>query len=271
MPKHHRRDEVPVMYRAGCAASRGVFINPALTEPFGLTLIEAAASGLPIVATADGGPKDIVGNCHNGYLVDPLDAGDITRRPAQRADGRPTSLAAACRRTASTACASITFLAGARRTLPGGAAAAAGRARRRPSRQEWPAGRCPITTAPSSPTSTRTCSAIRIRCGEFVGVVRANRKCATFGIATGRSLESALKRHAPHGIPMPDVLISSLGTEIHYGAGVTPRTAAWARHIDHDCGRRGGSQRARRAARPERASPRPNQSRFKLSYFIDPP
>ena len=51
-----------------------MFINPALTEPFGLTLLEAAASGLPIVATNDGGPRDIIANCQNGLLIDPLDA-----------------------------------------------------------------------------------------------------------------------------------------------------------------------------------------------------
>lgn len=39
--------------------SQGVFINPALVEPFGLTLIEAAAHGLPMVATKNGGPVDI--------------------------------------------------------------------------------------------------------------------------------------------------------------------------------------------------------------------
>ena len=72
-PKAHRPEEVPVLYRLA-AASQGVFINPALTEPFGLTLIEAAASGLPIVATEDGGPTDIIDNCHNGYLIDPLDS-----------------------------------------------------------------------------------------------------------------------------------------------------------------------------------------------------
>lgn len=49
-----------------------MFINPALTEPFGLTLLEAAASGLPVVATENGGPVDIIANCRNGLLVDPL-------------------------------------------------------------------------------------------------------------------------------------------------------------------------------------------------------
>ncbi|MGM0668420.1 MAG: glycosyltransferase, partial [Gemmatimonadota bacterium] len=49
-PKEHEPDEVPHLYRLA-AATGGVFVNPALTEPFGLTLLEAAASGLPIVAT----------------------------------------------------------------------------------------------------------------------------------------------------------------------------------------------------------------------------
>ena len=53
---------------------RALFVNPALTEPFGLTLLEAAATGLPLVATNDGGPQDIIGTCKNGLLVDVLDS-----------------------------------------------------------------------------------------------------------------------------------------------------------------------------------------------------
>ncbi|GJS54054.1 probable sucrose-phosphate synthase [Tanacetum coccineum] len=41
------------------AKTKGVFINPAFIEPFGLTLIEAAAYGLPMVATKNGRPVDI--------------------------------------------------------------------------------------------------------------------------------------------------------------------------------------------------------------------
>ncbi|RVX19794.1 putative sucrose-phosphate synthase 1 [Vitis vinifera] len=51
----------------------GCFINPAFIEPFGLTLIEAAAHGLPIVATKNGGPVDIHRVLDNGLLVDPHD------------------------------------------------------------------------------------------------------------------------------------------------------------------------------------------------------
>ena len=71
-PKHHTPEEIPEFYRLA-AGTRGIFVNPALTEPFGLTLLEAAASGLPIVATDDGGPRDIIEACKNGLLIDPLD------------------------------------------------------------------------------------------------------------------------------------------------------------------------------------------------------
>ncbi len=69
-PKTHKAPEVAGLYR-WCAERKGLFVNPAFTEPFGLTLLEAAAAGLPLVATRDGGPRDIIANCKNGTLVDP--------------------------------------------------------------------------------------------------------------------------------------------------------------------------------------------------------
>nr|XP_010929745.1 LOW QUALITY PROTEIN: probable sucrose-phosphate synthase 2 [Elaeis guineensis] len=71
-PKHHKQSDVPEIYRLA-AKTKGVFINPALVEPFGLTLIEAAAHGLPMVATKNGGPVDIHQALNNGLLVDPHD------------------------------------------------------------------------------------------------------------------------------------------------------------------------------------------------------
>eukprot|EP00850_Spirogloea_muscicola_P005647 SM000026S08896 [mRNA] locus=s26:320151:326233:+ [translate_table: standard] len=71
-PKRHKQPEVPLIYRLA-AKTKGVFVNPALVEPFGLTLIEAAAYGLPMVATKNGGPVDIQRTLSNGLLVDPHD------------------------------------------------------------------------------------------------------------------------------------------------------------------------------------------------------
>ncbi len=71
-PKKHLPSQIPSLYR--WAASRGgVFVNPALTEPFGLTLLEASSCGLPIISTDDGGPKEICSKCENGLLVNVTD------------------------------------------------------------------------------------------------------------------------------------------------------------------------------------------------------
>ena len=65
----------------------------------------------------------------------------------------------------------------------------------------------------------------------LIKLIRENRKCFSFGIATGRRLDSALKIMKQHGIPEPDVLITSCGTEIHYAPKLTEDTA-WAQHIE---------------------------------------
>lgn len=75
-PKKHSPANIPSLYR--WAASRGgFFVNPALTEPFGLTLLEASSCGLPIIATDDGGPKEIHAKCENGLLVDVTDINQL--------------------------------------------------------------------------------------------------------------------------------------------------------------------------------------------------
>jgi glycosyltransferase involved in cell wall biosynthesis len=52
---------------------------PSWEEPFGIVLLEAMASGIPIVATAAGGPLDIIRSGEHGLLVPP-------RNPASIAD-----------------------------------------------------------------------------------------------------------------------------------------------------------------------------------------
>lgn len=78
IPKRHDSEyEVPELYRLA-AASRGVFVNSAFIELFGLTAIEAAATGLPFVATEKGGPADIAGNTEAGLTVDVTDQPALT-------------------------------------------------------------------------------------------------------------------------------------------------------------------------------------------------
>ncbi len=64
------------LYRIA-AKSHGVFVNPALIEPFGLTIIESSACGLPVIATKYGGPSEIIHDRTDGILVNPTREKDI--------------------------------------------------------------------------------------------------------------------------------------------------------------------------------------------------
>ena len=52
------------------ADTRGAFVQPALYEAFGLTVIEAMTCGLPCFATNRGGPAEIIKNGLSGYHIE---------------------------------------------------------------------------------------------------------------------------------------------------------------------------------------------------------
>ena len=58
------------------AEGGGVFVQPALFEAFGLTIIEAMSCGLPTFATRFGGPAEIIEDGISGFHIDP-NHGDI--------------------------------------------------------------------------------------------------------------------------------------------------------------------------------------------------
>jgi sucrose-phosphate synthase len=263
-PKHHQADDVPVIYRLA-AASKGVFVNPALTEPFGLTLIEAAASALPIVATDDGGPIDIVNNCHNGYLVDPLDkqriAGALLKVLSDVSSWRTLSRSGleGVRRHYSWAAHAESYLEAIRPLIEG---AEPVEHRLLPQRSRMYHDRTIISDLDQNLLGDPESLA------DFISVIRENRKCTTFAIATGRRLDDALRILKRFGIPQPDLLITSLGTEIYYAPRLTA-DAGWSRHIDYLW-----NPRAVRRVLDElpglKRQPASEQSRFKISYYIDP-
>ena len=53
------------------ADRKGVFVQPALFEAFGLTVIEAMTTGLPTFATRYGGPLEIIKHGKSGFHIDP--------------------------------------------------------------------------------------------------------------------------------------------------------------------------------------------------------
>lgn len=59
------------------ADRRGVFVQPALFEAFGLTVIEAMTSGLPTFATRYGGPLEIIVDGISGFHIDPTHGAEM--------------------------------------------------------------------------------------------------------------------------------------------------------------------------------------------------
>jgi sucrose synthase len=69
------------LYRV-VADRRGAFVQPALFEAFGLTVIEAMSSGLPTFATCFGGPSEIIEDGVSGFHIDPNHGDAAARRMA---------------------------------------------------------------------------------------------------------------------------------------------------------------------------------------------
>jgi sucrose-phosphate synthase len=264
LPKHHQRHQVPLFYRIA-AASRGVFVNPALTEPFGLTLIEAAASGLPIVATEDGGPRDIIGNCHNGILIDPLESNTISDALLRLLeDGQQWQQSVeqglkGVREHYSWDAHAMRYLSMVRPIVERSEVLI-----RKPieERQGLYHDRAIVSDLDQNLTGDEA------SLKQLIELLRQHRKNVEFVIATGRRFDSALRVMKQHNIPEPDILITSGGTEIYYAPKFAAETA-WSKHIDYHW--------TPHKVKPILAElpglklqPKSEQSRFKISYYIDP-
>ncbi|XP_061347986.1 sucrose synthase 7-like [Gastrolobium bilobum] len=69
------------LYRC-IADTRGAFVQPALYEAFGLTVIEAMNCGLPTFATNQGGPAEIIVDGVSGFHIDPYNGGESSNKIA---------------------------------------------------------------------------------------------------------------------------------------------------------------------------------------------
>lgn len=264
-PKSHKSEEVQLIYRLA-ARSRGVFVNPAWTEPFGLTLLEAAGSGLPVVATNDGGPRDILANCQNGILIDPFNeaeienalitvidgAGDWDEWSKAGVEGARTHYS--WQRHADRYIRDVREIVG---NFKKPRSSLTGRSRRLPDFD-----RLFITDIDNTLTGDEEGLA------EFLDYIADAKDKLGIGIATGRSLGEVTRLLEDMKFPRPDVLISSAGTEIHYGDSLIP-DRSWHSKINFQWNRKS----IKEVLDPVEGlfpQDKEEQSKWKLSYQLDP-
>jgi len=224
-PKSHRSEDVADIYRM-VAKSKGVLINPALTEPFGLTLIEAAACGLPIIAPTDGGPKNIIANCQNGQLIDPSDMASIQNALYQAltdpkrwqqwaTDGiKGVDTYYTWQNHVNQYLQNIRNLI----TQPVNMVTQIPRSKL--------LGTDRILISDIDNTLLGDPQALK----ELIAYLQSS--AIGFGVATGRSIESAKEVLTKWEVPFPDIWITSVGSEIHYGVNLQADTS-WRKHINY--------------------------------------
>ncbi len=268
--KHDFEYEVPELYRI-TAEKKGVFVNPALTEPFGLTLLEASAAGLPIVATHDGGPQDIIHNCGNGVLVDPNDSQKISEAiKAIISDGGKWEKFSkngvirvrehyTWQKHAASYIQEIKSVIGVSARSDMEAAAPTDAIGKRLAVLDYL-----IITDIDNTLLGGEAKAFK----KLMKVVEDNRDTVGFGVATGRTIESAVEILEKHHVKKPDIIISSVGSEIYYGKK-QHYAKGWASHIGAKW-KRADIVKLLNTIDFLEYQEEDTQRQFKISYFMKP-
>lgn len=231
IPKNHDSEyDVPELYRIA-AASRGIFVNSAFIELFGLTAIEAAATGLPFVVTENGGPQDIAANCKSGLLVDVTDRDALTSSMSKVLTDRElweefsTNGVNLVRQHYGWPMHAKTFVKAIKPLLDS------------PTKAKSPSAPGPavgkrlaeleamlITDIDNTLLGDETALA------ELRELFERHRGRLGFGIASGRSIELTRQALEEANIEAIDVAICSVGAEIYYGESLVP-DRGWAHRL----------------------------------------
>jgi sucrose-phosphate synthase len=230
--KHDFEHEVPELYRL-TAAKQGVFVNSALTEPFGLTLIESASCGLPFVAPEDGGPMDIVKNCRCGELVDTTDskqmAAAIKRILSDKKKWNHYSKQGIMnvRKYYTWKSHADKLIHEAKSIID-----AQGSDKMNVAKPSDAIGRrlAKLDFMLITDIDNTLIGEFNEHLDELLALIRRHRDVLGFGVATGRSIDSCVKFLEKHNVHPPDIIVSSVGAEIYYG-GAHHYSNGWESHI----------------------------------------
>jgi sucrose-phosphate synthase len=217
-----------------------------------------------MVATEDGGPRDILAACKNGLLIDPLNSKAM-------GEALLSALADAnqWRRWSKSgvrgAHKHFSWSAHVNRYLKSSRPAMNQNERRR----AFYSVKSRLITADRIVVSDidNTLIGDRKGCQALLKQLKAAGDRVAFGIATGRSMDLTLDVLKQWRIPTPQLLITGVGSAIHYGSRLV-EDRGWERHISYRW-----HPDALRDAMDElpwvELQPPEGQAEFKISYFVD--
>ena len=225
-PKTHSPELVTALYQHA-RNTRGVSLALSKHENFGLTLVEAAAAGVPVVSSGAGGMRDVMKNCGHGLTVDPENFEEAAQAISDIITDQAKWRA---------------FSAAGKKNVA--------------RYYTWPKHiKNYLDLVKQFTPDRRAAPSIRKRVKQFAtarhylvcdiddtltGDDRAMRQLTDlindrddilFGIATGRNLQSARSFIEQSRLPDPSLLITSVGTRIDYNFGRVSHDLHWDRHI----------------------------------------
>lgn len=265
IPKKHDTDiEVPELYRIA-ARTNGVFVNASLSETFGLTLLEASASGLPVVTTQEGGPRDIINNCKNGIKVDVSDPANIAAALNKILDNKKLWKEYSVnginnvKKFYTWQSHSKIYLSEAKKIL---------NEQSKVQNTFAETGRKPFEMEKLIATDIDyTLVGDDKSLHEFDEILKNMHPRVGFAVATGRVIESTIEILKQKNIALPDILITSVGSEIYYNhKDNLIYSKGWDAHISHHWQR---DKIVKLLSRFEflKYQEIKNQRKFKISYY----
>lgn len=261
--------DVPEIYRLA-ARKKGVFVNATPGENFGLTIVEAAACGLPVVASPGGGPKEIIEHCDNGLLVDVEDPRAIADSLKKiitdsalwekyssngiLATNQTYSWSAHCNRYMEII--EDLFRRKDKHTLTYSNKSAFGK-------KLFKAKQLIISDLDGTLIEGNKTDGLN----ELTQWIVDNKDNVVFGIASGRNREITEQAFSHYNLPSPDILICSAGSEIYYTEKFIP-DKGWESHINYKWKRKELEEELSKFPGIRLQEPAA-QWPFKLSYYVD--
>lgn len=268
LPKKNEPNyEIPEIYRLA-ARKKGVFVNATPGENFGLTIIEAAACGLPIVASPTGGPKEIIESADNGILVDVEDTKAIAAA-LKKIISDSTLWQKFSENGIKAGQENYTWEAHSNRYI-----SLIDELYKNNKVEKYDknlsvgkrlvkAKLCLISDLDGTLVDGANTDGLP----ELKQWVQDNKGSLVFGIASGRSHILTKEALAEYDLPEPDILICSTGTEIYYTKDFIPDTG-WESHINHQW-RRSDLLKAMEDYPKMKLQEEMAQWDYKLSYYVD--